>query len=604
MLVVAAIAALAAAAPASAAIRYAVPDGGPSGESACPDVAANCSLDAAVEEALAGDEVIVTPGTYALVTGTIFVPAGVAVHGEAGQPRPLVTSSGELIFSVDGTASDRSSLRHIAVDGDAATGVAAVNADVTDLIATGSDAATNGVDLGDGATLSSSVVRASGVNAIVVRQGTVILRNVTARAVGPGTAALRVDGSASITHVTVRNTILQGDTFDLQVASEISSSAVVNTDHSSYTAAQVDITGDSSHQPGLGDQTAADPVFSDDAFHQGATSPTIDAGIPDVALPITDIDGDARQLGLAPDIGADEYVPPVIEDPGPGVTPTPTPSGGGTTVAPPAPPTVLIDDIVVTGSGANRTVTVTAHDPDAPMNGVFVDFGNGLTFAESACRTTGGAVFDKGRSVTFEIPVPVASGPAAVVQVLSGGCGAQQSASREISLTPTAAAARSSAAPVAVAAAAPCRGAGTQPRRGGERTAIKAVLCLMNQLRRSARLKPLQWSPKLARAARAHTNDMVKRHFYAHEMPPGAALSARLRRAKWRGRGSGENLGLANLILASPKYMIQAWLNSPPHRANILSRNWKAVGIAMQPKDPLGRLTGAGIYTVDFGTKK
>ena len=50
--------------------------------------------------------------------------------------------------------------------------------------------------------------------------------------------------------------------------------------------------------------------------------------------------------------------------------------------------------------------------------------------------------------------------------------------------------------------------------------------------------------------------------------------------------------------------MLAAWLNSPPHRANILSRNWKAVGIAMQAKDPLGRLTGAGIYTVDFGTKK
>jgi uncharacterized protein YkwD len=575
------------------------------GESACADVAADCSLDAAVEGAAAGDEVIVEPGTYALVTGTVFVPAGVAVHGAAGQPRPLVTGSGEIIFNVAGTTTDRSSLRHVAVDGDAFTGVYALHADLTDLIVTSSDAATQGVELGDDATLSSSVVRSLGVNAVLVRDtiNAAILRNVTARAIGEGAAALRVDGSVNSAAATVRNTILQGDGPDIQIVSEISSSASVATDHSSYTSV-VPLGPDSTHQAGAGDQTAVDPVFSDAAFHQGATSPTIDAGVADLAVAITDIDGDTRPLGTAPDIGADEFVPqPVIEDPGPGGTTSPTPEQ---TVTPPVadPPAVVFDTLLVTGSGSKRTLTVSAHDPDAPMNGVFVDFGNGLTFAMSACRTTGGAVFDKGRTVTFKIPVPPASAPAAVVQVLSGGCGAQQSASREVALTPTAAAARTSAAPVAVAAAAPCRGAATQPRPGRERTAIKAVLCLMNQLRRSARLKPLKWSPKLARAARAHTNDMIKRHFYAHEMPPGAALPSRLRKAKWRGRGSGENLGLASLVLASPKGMLAAWLNSPPHRANILSRNWKAVGIAMQAKDPLGRLTGAGIYTVDFGTRK
>jgi len=50
--------------------------------------------------------------------------------------------------------------------------------------------------------------------------------------------------------------------------------------------------------------------------------------------------------------------------------------------------------------------------------------------------------------------------------------------------------------------------------------------------------------------------------------------------------------------------MVAAWMNSPPHRANILDRRFKAAGIAMQAKDPLGRVTGAGIYTVDFGTQK
>ena len=60
---------------------------------------------------------------------------------------------------------------------------------------------------------------------------------------------------------------------------------------------------------GEGNQTGVDPLFVNPAagdFHQRPTSPTIDAGTRDALLGSTDIDGDRRVLGLAPDIGADE----------------------------------------------------------------------------------------------------------------------------------------------------------------------------------------------------------------------------------------------------------------------------------------------------------
>ena len=63
---------------------------------------------------------------------------------------------------------------------------------------------------------------------------------------------------------------------------------------------------------GEGNQSAA-PLFANPAandLHQLPGSPTIDAGIIDPALGRSDPDGDLRLLGAAPDIGADEYVPP------------------------------------------------------------------------------------------------------------------------------------------------------------------------------------------------------------------------------------------------------------------------------------------------------
>jgi uncharacterized protein YkwD len=46
--------------------------------------------------------------------------------------------------------------------------------------------------------------------------------------------------------------------------------------------------------------------------------------------------------------------------------------------------------------------------------------------------------------------------------------------------------------------------------------------------------------------------------------------------------------------------MMQSWMNSAPHRANILTRGFRAVGIGVAAGVP-GAASGGGTYTTDFG---
>jgi uncharacterized protein YkwD len=64
----------------------------------------------------------------------------------------------------------------------------------------------------------------------------------------------------------------------------------------------------------------------------------------------------------------------------------------------------------------------------------------------------------------------------------------------------------------------------------------------------------------------------------------------------------GENLEWGTGRLATPRGAVRAWLDSPPHRANLLKRGYREVGIGIALGVPTGNDRGA-TYTVDFGTK-
>lgn len=115
---------------------------------------------------------------------------------------------------------------------------------------------------------------------------------------------------------------------------------------------------------------------------------------------------------------------------------------------------------------------------------------------------------------------------------------------------------------------------------------------LINAERANARLSTLKTDDKLTAIARAHSQDMARRHFFAHVNPSGEDPTARGRRAGYECRrivGDRIRVGLAeNLYEASgtarddiEHKSVEGWMNSPGHRANILEKNHSRTGVGV-----------------------
>jgi len=129
----------------------------------------------------------------------------------------------------------------------------------------------------------------------------------------------------------------------------------------------------------------------------------------------------------------------------------------------------------------------------------------------------------------------------------------------------------------------------------------RALLCDVNVLRRQNGLRPLHWNRKLARGARRHAQDMAARHYFAHETPEGQSVYARLRGVGYRGRLVAENIGFGTSVLSSPRAIASSWMDSAPHRRNLLDPALRDVGVGTAAGGLPGIDGGGQFYLVDFG---
>ena len=137
-----------------------------------------------------------------------------------------------------------------------------------------------------------------------------------------------------------------------------------------------------------------------------------------------------------------------------------------------------------------------------------------------------------------------------------------------------------------------------------------AVVDRMNGVRRSRGLRPLRLNSRLRSAAVFHSNDMGRRGYFEHDSISGTPFWRRIERF-YTSRGFSSWTVGENLLWGTDTYgaafAIREWMDSPPHRANLLSRDWREVGIGAAhfvnaPGEYRGR--AVTIVTADFGARR
>jgi uncharacterized protein YkwD len=155
-----------------------------------------------------------------------------------------------------------------------------------------------------------------------------------------------------------------------------------------------------------------------------------------------------------------------------------------------------------------------------------------------------------------------------------------------------------------------CANTNLKPTRANLELVRAAVLCLHNRERARHGLPRLRENPLLRRAAERHTDNMVSERFFDHTSPSGSTMVERIRRTGYTKRASswalGENIAWGSGSFATAAQIHRSWMKSAGHRANILQRSFREIGIGIESGLPV-RLSAAqsgATYTTDFGFRR
>ena len=93
-------------------------------------------------------------------------------------------------------------------------------------------------------------------------------------------------------------------------------------------------------------------------------------------------------------------------------------------------------------------------------------------------------------------------------------------------------------------------------------------------------LRPLTWDADVCRMARIHSESMSRNHYFSHVTPERQGLRERARAAGILHFSTlGENIAYSQGYDNPAAYIVEQWMQSPKHRANILSNDFRAMAI-------------------------
>lgn len=113
----------------------------------------------------------------------------------------------------------------------------------------------------------------------------------------------------------------------------------------------------------------------------------------------------------------------------------------------------------------------------------------------------------------------------------------------------------------------------------------QSIIVQTNSAREDHNLPVLEWNPKLSTSAWHKAKDMCQKGYWAHTAPDGTTGWDYMKDADYVYTYSGENLARNY----TDDRVVQAWMDSPTHRDNILNNRYRDIGVA--------------VYECDDGTK-
>jgi uncharacterized protein YkwD len=137
------------------------------------------------------------------------------------------------------------------------------------------------------------------------------------------------------------------------------------------------------------------------------------------------------------------------------------------------------------------------------------------------------------------------------------------------------------AAPINTTVSAPVVASTPVQAVGGSNGYEQAVLAEVNNFRAQNGLPPVQLNQTLNKVAQSHSDFQAATGKMSHEGAGGSQVSDRVSAAGYRWRSVNENVAWNQ---QTPQEVVQAWINSPGHRANLLSPSVKEVGIGENNK--------------------
>jgi uncharacterized protein YkwD len=133
----------------------------------------------------------------------------------------------------------------------------------------------------------------------------------------------------------------------------------------------------------------------------------------------------------------------------------------------------------------------------------------------------------------------------------------------------------------------------------GQNQMESSIACLINEERTSRGLGAVQPNGDLRDAALSHSNEMVAQQYFEHTSPQGVTFIDRIEATGYmrsaRSWIVGENLVWGTGPLSTPQSLVTAWMNSPPHRENLLKARFNEIGVAAVDGTPEGDQGDPGV---------